>query len=94
MIGLLEVELFNGASRSLKDKRRELKSLLDKLHNEFNVAAAEVEYQDTWQRTELAVAVVSNDARHNAMVLENVVSKIRTAHLSWQLIDYTIREVY
>lgn len=94
MIGLLEVELFNNGSRSLKDKRRELKRLIDRMHNEFNVAVAEIEGQDTWQRTKLAMAVVSNDARHNSQVLERIVSEIRRKHLAWQLLDYSIKEVY
>jgi uncharacterized protein YlxP (DUF503 family) len=94
MIGLLEVELFNNASRSLKDKRRDLKRLIDRMHNEFNVAVAEIEWQNTWQRTKLAMAVVSNDARHNSQVLEHIISKIKRKHLAWQLADYSIREVY
>lgn len=94
MIGLLEVELFNSQSQSLKDKRRDLMRLIDKLHNEFNVAVAEVDGQNTWQRTKLAVTVVSNDARHNSRVLERVLSRIKRAHLAWQLLDYSIREVY
>jgi uncharacterized protein YlxP (DUF503 family) len=94
MIGLLEVELFNNGSRSLKDKRRELKRLIDRMHNEFNVAVAEIDGQNTWQRTKLAMAVVSNDARHNSQVLERIVSKIKRKHLAWQLADYSIREVY
>jgi len=94
MIGLLEVELLNSQSQSLKDKRRDLTRLIDKLHNEFNVAVAEIGGQNTWQRTKLAVTVVSNDARHNSQVLERVISRIKRKHLAWQLLDYSIREVY
>ncbi|MBD3284841.1 DUF503 family protein [candidate division WOR-3 bacterium] len=94
MIGLLEIELLNNSSRSLKDKRRELNRLIDKLHREFGVAVAEVGAQNTWQRTELAVVTVSNNGRHNNRVLERVVNRIRTRHLAWQLLDYSIREVF
>jgi len=94
MIGLLEIELLNNASRSLKDKRRDLKRLVDNLHSEFNVAIAEIDGQNTWQRTKLAVTAVSNDARHNSQVLERVISRIKRKHLAWQLADYSIREVY
>ena len=93
MIGLLEVELFNNGSRSLKDKRRDLNRLIDKLHNTYNAAVAEVDFQNTWQRTSLAVAVVSNDARHNTQVLERVMGTIRGNHY-WQVLDYSIREVF
>ncbi len=94
MIGLLEIELLNNASRSLKDKRRDLKRLVDNLHSEFNVAVAEIDGQNTWQRTKLAVTAVSNDARHNSQVLERIISRIKRKHLAWQLLDYSIREVY
>ena len=94
MIGLLEIELLNNASRSLKDKRRDLNRLIDRLHQDFNVAVAEVGGQNTWQRTELAVVSVSNDARHNTRVLERIVNRIRTRHLAWQLLDYSIREIF
>lgn len=94
MIGLLEMELYNDASRSLKDKRRELKRLVDNLHAEFNVAVAEVDGQNLWQRTRLAVTAVSNDAKHNAQVLQRIVNVVQSRFHAWQLLDYTIQEVY
>ena len=54
---------------SLKGKRQILKSLKDKVRGRFEVAVAEVDHQDVWQRATLAVACVSHDARHaNAVV--------------------------
>ena len=54
---------------SLKGKRQILRSLKDKLRGRFEVAVAEVDHQDVWQRATLAVACVSHDARHaNAVV--------------------------
>jgi uncharacterized protein YlxP (DUF503 family) len=54
---------------SLKGKRQIVKSLKDKVRNRFEVAVAEVDHHDVWQRTALAVACVSHDARHaNAVV--------------------------
>lgn len=94
MIGLLEMELYNDVARSLKDKRRELNRLIDHIHAQFNVAVAEVDGQDLWQRTRLAVAAVSNDARHNTQVLQRIVNIIQSRFHSWQLLDFTIQEVY
>ncbi len=65
-------ELHLAACRSLKDKRHVLKSLKDRLHNRFNVSAAETAHQDLWQRAELTVAVVSTDRRHAEDVLHEV----------------------
>src|SRR6266704_3447017 len=46
-------ELHLAACQSLKDKRHVLKSLKDRLHNRFNVSAAETAHHDLWQRAEL-----------------------------------------
>jgi uncharacterized protein len=63
-------ELHLAACQSLKDKRQILKSLKDRLHQRFNVSAAETDHQDLWQRAELTVAVVSTDRHHAAAVLQ------------------------
>ena len=55
--------------QSLKDKRRIVKSLKDRLHRQFNVSAAEVDHQDVWQRAALACGVVTTDRRHAEEVL-------------------------
>jgi uncharacterized protein YlxP (DUF503 family) len=62
-------ELHLAACQSLKDKRQILQSLKTRLHNEFNVSAAETAHQDLWQRAEITVCVVSTDRRHAEDVL-------------------------
>jgi len=62
-------ELHLAACQSLKDKRQVLQSLKARLHNEFNVSAAETAHQDLWQRAEITVCVVSTDRRHAEDVL-------------------------
>src|SRR6476646_3431773 len=49
-IGVLTLELRLENSHSLKDKRHVVKSLKDRLRHKFNVAVAEIEYQDLWKR--------------------------------------------
>ena len=63
-------ELHLAACRSLKDKRHVLKSLKDRLHNRFNVSAAETAHHDLWQRAELTVCVVATDRGHAQSVLQ------------------------
>jgi uncharacterized protein YlxP (DUF503 family) len=63
-------ELHLAACRSLKDKRHVLKSLKDRLHNRFNVSAAETDHHDLWQRAELTVCVVATERGHVASVLQ------------------------
>ena len=75
-------------NHSLKGKRQVLKSLLARLHNKFNVAAAEVGDQNSWQIASIAVACVSNDERQADSVLAAVIEFIRRERLDAELIDY------
>ena len=69
VVGVIAWELHLAGCQSLKDKRRVVKSLKDRLHHRFNVSAAEVDHLDVWQRASLAASVVSNDHRHAEEVL-------------------------
>ncbi len=63
LVGLLTLDLHIPASHSLKEKRRVLNSLKERLKQRFNISLAEVDYQDQWQHSQLAAACVSNDGR-------------------------------
>lgn len=69
VVGVARWELHLGDCQSLKDKRRIVKSLKDRLTSRFAVSAAEVEHQELWQRAALAAAVVSGERRHAEDVL-------------------------
>lgn len=69
IVGLITWELHLDACHSLKEKRHIVKSLKDRLHQRFNVSAAETDHHDLWQRAELSVAVVSTDRHHAEQVL-------------------------
>ena len=62
-IGILKIELRIPESRSLKDKRRQVKSIKDKIHHNFNVSVSEIDNHDTLNRASLAVAQVGRDKR-------------------------------
>lgn len=55
---MLICEIHLPAARSLKEKRRVLRSLVDRLHNRFRVSIAETDFHDLHQRAELSIAVV------------------------------------
>ncbi len=69
VVGLITWELHLAACHSLKDKRHVLKGLKDRLHQRFNVSAAETGHHDLWQRAEISVCVVSTDRRQAEAVL-------------------------
>lgn len=60
MIGYAEFEAMIYDAQSLKDKRAVLQRIITRLQQRFNVSVAEVEYQDLWQRTKIAVVTVSS----------------------------------
>jgi uncharacterized protein YlxP (DUF503 family) len=71
-VGVLIFELRLEESHSLKDKRHYVKSLKDRLRSKFNVAVAEIDHQDLWQRGVIAVVTVSSDRAYAEQVLQNV----------------------
>ncbi len=72
VIGVLTLELRLENSHSLKDKRQVVKSLKDRLRGKFNVAVAEIDYLELWQRAAVAAVTVSPDHAHAERVLRSV----------------------
>ena len=64
VIALLTLDIHIPHAQSLKDKRMVVRSVKDRLRSKFNVAVAEVEHQELWQRAGLAVVTVSTDQAH------------------------------
>ncbi len=75
VVALLEIELYIPEAHSLKEKRMVLRGLRDRLKT-FNVAVAEVEHQDLWQRAGLAVVTVSTAADAADRLLASVANEI------------------
>lgn len=71
-IGVLTLEILLQNAHSLKDKRHVVKGLKDRLRSKFNVAVAEIDYQDLWQRAAVAVVTVASDHGHAERVLQTV----------------------
>ncbi len=72
VVGSLLLELHLPASGSLKAKRAELRPILDGARHRFSISAAEVDHQDTWQRSALGFAAVSGSATQVEQVLDEV----------------------
>lgn len=68
----MRVDLHLGESRSLKAKRAALKPIIEGARRRYGVAIAEVDHEDTWQRTSIGVAVVSNSPHHATEVVDEV----------------------
>jgi len=72
VVGVLTLELYLGEADSLKGKRKVLKSLLERLKQRFNVSAAEVGKQDSWQYATVGVSAVSGETAHMQRTLDTV----------------------
>ena len=71
-VGLLTLELHLAEAQSLKDKRQVLRSLKDKLRNGFNVAVAELDANDLWQRATLGIVSISGSQAYLQGLIQNV----------------------
>jgi len=71
IVGIAVWELHVSGCSSLKEKRRVLRSIKDRLHQRFNVSVAETAHHDLWQRAELTCGVIATDRRQAASVLSS-----------------------
>ena len=72
IIGCLVIDIYLPYCHSLKEKRKRLKPLQERLKSRHNVAVSELEFQDKWQRTRLGL-VTLNERRG---VIEKTLNRI------------------
>ncbi len=75
---------------SLKEKRRILKSILNRLPQKFNVAVAEVDHHDVWGTAVIGLVTVGNDAAHLHSQLQKAVSWLEQQRPDVPIADYEI----
>lgn len=88
-IGVLQLELSVPDAMSLKDKRRVIKSIKDRIAHGHNVSIAEVGALDEHRRSILGLAMVSNDRRYVESALSKLVDFVKMVPQA-SLIDYQI----
>ncbi len=81
-VAAARVELHIHGSQSLKQKRGVVKSILQRVRNRFNVSAAEVGGQDTWQIAVIGLTSVANERLIARQRLEKAVDFIEGLHLA------------
>jgi len=87
VVGILQLRIMIRDAQSLKDKRRIVKSLRDRIRNRFNVSVSEVDSLDRRQQATLGVALATNDRIFADQVLAKVVDLVR-ATPGAVLVDY------
>ena len=88
-VGVLTLDIQIPYAHSLKEKRAVLQKMRGRLRSRFNVAVAELDHQDVWQRATLAVAYVSADARHANTVVSKALDYIEDT-VEGQVLDTSV----
>lgn len=88
MVGICEFHLHIPSVGSLKEKRRIIKGLKDRIRNRFNVSIAELDDLDKWQSAVIGVACISNDRIRIDQVLSSV-ARLMESTPDLFLIDYS-----
>jgi len=81
VIGALHVDVHVPAAQSLKDRRAVLRSLKDQLRGRFNIAVAEIEAAEKWQRAAVGIAAVGDDRAAVEGALRQVADWVRASRL-------------
>ena len=89
IVGVLQLELSIADAMSLKDKRRVVKSIKDRIAHGHNVSIAEVGALDAHRVAILGIAMVANDKAYVEGGLSKLVDFVRTVP-QVDLVDYQI----
>jgi len=92
VVGILSVEIIIPSAASLKDKRKIILSVKDRLRKKFNVSAAEAGFQDKWQRSLIGVAVVSEKQQFVEECLNKVFDFLDN-EVSFEIVKYNFEYV-
>ena len=90
VVGILQMRILVRDAMSLKDKRRVVRSLRDRIRNDFNVSVSEVDALDMRQTAILGVALATNDRVFADQVLAKVVDAVRRSAGGAELVDYEV----
>jgi len=83
-VGLAKIDIVFPYCHSLKEKRHLLHKIKDKVWSKFKVSIHEVSHHDKWQRAQLGLAIVGNDAKLINSLIDKIVE---------QIVDYQMGDV-
>jgi uncharacterized protein YlxP (DUF503 family) len=87
IVGVCRVTISIAGSYSLKDKRRVVKSIVERIRHRFNVSIAEVDEHEVWNAAVLAIVCVSTASAHVEEMLSTVVRFVEQAHPDAEVVD-------
>lgn len=81
-VGCCSIKFFLHGNHSLKEKRRIVRTLKDRLKNNFNISIAEIGDQDVWQSLHMGIVAVNSDPKYLEGQMSKVVDAIENMHLA------------
>ena len=90
VVGIARFVLRMSANRSLKEKRRVIQRVRDRVRARHNVSVAEIGDQDEHRRAVLALGMVGSDGRHVESTLRGILNAIDEMHLA-PMVERTVQ---
>lgn len=87
------MELFLPYCRSLKDKRKIINSIADRIRKRFNISILEVDYHDLWQRTALGFAAAASREREADFLASIVRETAENADASLEITGFMVEVI-
>ena len=84
-VSCCSIKFFLHGNRSLKEKRRIVRSLKDRLKNNFNISIAEIGDQNIWQSLHMGIVAVNSDPKYlegQTRILMNTIEKMHLAEIT------------
>lgn len=91
-VGYMEIQVFE--AHSLKEKRRVVKSLLERARHRFNAGIAEVDYQDVWQLAGIGIVCISTSSSHANQMVDEVLNYLERNLRFGSVIDVHIELIH
>lgn len=92
IIGFLGVEIYIPQAYSLKEKRKRLNRLRDRLKSKYNIAFAELDYQNKWQRAKIGMVTINSQKKVVGRLFDRIIEDIEKI-LDGEIIDEQIHYI-
>ncbi len=93
VVGVLRVQLRLPQVHSLKEKRGEVKWLINRVRTTYNVSVAEVEENDLWQKAVIGITLVGNEGGFVNSCLDQILNFIEDLGVG-ELIDQEMEIIH
>lgn len=90
VIGLLFLDIHLPYCHSLKEKRKRLNSIRDRFKNKYNVAFAELDYQNKWQRAAVGIVTLHKEKKRVDSLFQKIIQECEE-NIDGEIINYQIQ---